>query len=146
MRVPGHGCCSGGAVMKRVIPLLLLVAIAGVYVWYQRYLSGRPFEWAGTVEARSISVGSRTGGRVAKVLVQEGDRVAPGQVLLELEHGDLDAQHAGAAAQLAQAMATLDKLKAGARPEEIAQAQARTAQATAQLQETRKGSRVEEIA
>ncbi|MBL9018309.1 MAG: HlyD family efflux transporter periplasmic adaptor subunit [Myxococcales bacterium] len=132
--------------MKRLVPLLLLAAIAGAYVAYQRYLAGRPFEWAGTVEARAIAVGSRTGGRVAKVLVQEGERVKPGQVLVELEHGDLDAQRAGAAAQLAQAEAALDKLKAGARPEEIAQAQARTAQATAVLQETRKGSRAEEIA
>src|SRR4051812_15284496 len=132
--------------MKRLIPLLLLAAIAGTYLWYQRYLRGRPFEWAGTVEAKSISVGSRTGGRVAKVLVQEGDRVKPGQVLVELEHGDLDAQRAGAAAQLAQATAALDKLKAGARPEEIAQAQARAAQANAVQQETRHGSRPEEIA
>ncbi len=132
--------------MKRLVPLVLLVLIAGGYFAYKRYLSHRPFAWAGTVEARSISVGSRTGGRVARVLVQEGDRVKPGQVLIELEHGDLDAQRAGAEAQLAQMAATLDKLKAGARPEEIAQAQARTAQATAVLQETRHGSRVEEVA
>lgn len=132
--------------MKRVIPLVLLVAIIGAYVLYRHYLSRRPFEWAGTVEARAISVGSRTGGRVAKVLVQEGDQVKAGQVLVELEHGDLDAQRAGAAASLAQATANLDKLKAGARPEEIAQANARAAQASAVLQETRTGSRIEEVA
>ena len=132
--------------MKRLVPLLLLAAIAGAYVAYQRYLAGRPFEWAGTVEARTTTVGSRAGGRVAKVVVQEGDQVKPGQVLIELEHGDLDAQRAGAAAQLAQTEAALDKLKAGARPEEIAQAQARAAQANAVMAETRKGSRAEEVA
>lgn len=132
--------------MKRALPLVLLLGIVGAYIAYRRYLAGQPFAWAGTVEARAISVGSRTGGRVAKVLVQEGDRVTAGQVLVELEHGDLDAQRAGAAASLAQAQASLDKLEAGARPEEIAQAQARAAQATAVLQETRRGSRVEEIA
>ena len=132
--------------MKRVIPLVLLLGIVGAYIAYKRYLSGQPFQWAGTIEARAISVGSRTGGRVAKVLVQEGDQVKAGQVLVELEHGDLDAQRAGAAAALAQATATLDKLKAGARPEEIAGAQARAAQASAMLQETRHGSRVEEVA
>lgn len=132
--------------MKRFIPLVLLVGIASAYLAYKRYLAHQPFEWAGTVEARAISVGSRTGGRVAKVLVQEGDRVTAGQVLVELEHGDLDAQRAGAAAALAQAQAQLDKLQAGARPEEIAQAQARAAQANAVLLETRRGSRVEEIA
>ena len=132
--------------MKRLVPLVLLLAIAGAYVGYKRYLSKQPFEWAGTVEVRSISVGSRTGGRVAKILVQEGDPVKAGQVLIDLEHGDLDAQHAIAAAQLAQMTAALDKLKAGARPEEIAQANARAAQATAVLSETRHGSRVEEVA
>jgi multidrug resistance efflux pump len=132
--------------MKRLVPLILLVAIAGAYIAYQHYLASRPFEWAGTVESRTISVGSRTGGRVAKVLVQEGDQVKAGQVLVELEHGDLDAQRAGANAVLAQATASLDKLKAGARPEEIEQANARAAQASAQLQETRRGSRAEEVA
>lgn len=132
--------------MKRLVPLLLLLAIASGYIAYRRYQSHRPFEWAGTVEARAINVGSRVGGRVARVLVDEGAQVKPGQVLVELEHGDFDAQRAAAAATLAQAQATLDKLKAGARPEEIAQAKARAAQASAALAETRSGSRREEIA
>lgn len=132
--------------MKRLVPLFLLLAIAGAYIGYRKYQARRPFEWAGTVEARAINVGSRAGGRVAKVLVDEGAQVKPGQVLVELEHGDFDAQRAGAAASLAQAEATLDKLKSGARPEEIAQAQARAAQASAALAETRSGSRREEVA
>src|SRR3954469_16145937 len=127
--------------MKRLVPLVLLLAIAGAYVAYKRYLSHRPFEWAGTVEAKSIAVGSRTGGRVAHVLVQEGDHVKAGQVLVELERGDLDAQRAMAEAQLAQVAAAYDKLKAGARPEEIAQVQARAAQATAALSESKNGAR-----
>lgn len=134
------------AAMKRLVPVFLLLAIAGAYIGYRKYQARRPFEWAGTVEARAINVGSRAGGRVAKVLVDEGAQVKPGQVLVELEHGDFDAQRAGAAAALAQAEATLDKLKAGARPEEIAQAQARAAQASAALAETRSGSRREEVA
>jgi len=132
--------------MKRLVPLVLLVAIAGGYLAYRRYLSHRPFEWAGTVEARAITVGSRSGGRVAKVLVQEGDRVAAGQVLVELERGDLDAQRAIAVAQLEQAQAALDKLQQGARPEEIAQAKARADQASAALLEALHGSRAEEVA
>jgi multidrug resistance efflux pump len=132
--------------MKRVIPLLLLVAIGGVYLIYKHYLSLRPFEWAGTVEARTATVGSRTGGRVKAVLVKEGDHVAANAPLVELETGDLDAQLAVARAQLEQMQAALDKLEKGARPEEVAQAMARAAQATAALAETRHGSRVEEVA
>ncbi|HEY0251176.1 MAG TPA: HlyD family efflux transporter periplasmic adaptor subunit, partial [Kofleriaceae bacterium] len=60
--------------------------------------------------------------------------------------GDLTAQRAMADAQLAQAQAAYEKLKKGARPEEIAQSNARAAQATAALAETRHGSRAEEVA
>ncbi|MBV8762120.1 MAG: HlyD family efflux transporter periplasmic adaptor subunit [Deltaproteobacteria bacterium] len=132
--------------MRRFLPLILLAAIAAAYFGYRRYLSSRPFEWAGTIEARTVTVGSRTGGRVKQVLAKEGDLVQAGQPLLVLEPGDLEAQRAIAQAQLEQARAMLDKLQKGARPEEIAQAKARADQAAAALAETRHGSRVEEIA
>lgn len=132
--------------MRRFIPLILLVAIGAAYFAYKRYLAARPFEWAGTVEARAVTVASRTGGRVKQVLATEGDRVQPNQPLVLLEPGDLDAQRTIAQAQLEQAKAALDKLEKGARPEEIAQAKARAAQANAALAETQHGSRREEIA
>ena len=132
--------------MKRFLPLILLVLIAGAYFGYKRYLSSRPFEWAGTVEARVVTVGSRAGGRIQTVLVKEGDRVVAGQPLLVLEPGDLTAQRAMAQAQLDQALATLDKLKKGARPEEIEQAKARATAARAAEAETKRGSRREDIA
>ncbi|HEY5948345.1 MAG TPA: HlyD family efflux transporter periplasmic adaptor subunit [Kofleriaceae bacterium] len=122
------------------------MAIGGAYYAYRRYLAHRPFEWAGTVEARAVTVASRTGGRVKQVLVREGDRVQPNQPLIILEPGDLEAQRAIAQAQLEQMKAALDKLEKGARPEEIAQAKARAAGANAALAETRHGSRGEEIA
>ena len=132
--------------MKRLLPLIVLVVIAATYFGYKRYLAHKPYEWAGTVEARTVTVGSRTGGRIAKIRVQEGDHVTAGQPLIELEPGDLTAQRAMADAQLQQMQAAYDKLKKGARPEEIAQANARSAQANAALAETRHGSRAEEIA
>jgi HlyD family secretion protein len=132
--------------MKRFLPLIVLAVIAVTYFAYKRYLNGKPFEWAGTVEARDVTVGSRTGGRIAKISVQEGDHVNAGQVLIQLEPGDLTAQRGIADAQLQQMQAAYEKLKKGARPEEIAQANARAAQANASLAETRHGSRVEDIA
>jgi len=134
------------APVKRALPLLLLVAIAATYFVYQRVLLRRPFAWSGTVEARDVTVGSRTGGRVQQVLVHEGDRVADKAVLVVLEHGDLDAQREIAAAELEQAQAALEKLQKGARPEEIEQAKARAAEASAAFAETRHGSRSEDIA
>jgi multidrug resistance efflux pump len=132
--------------MRRFIPLVLLAAIAVAYFAYERHLAHQPFEWAGTVEARTVTVASRTGGRVKQVLVREGDRVQPNQPLVVLETGDLEAQRTIAQGQLEQAKAALDKLEKGARPEEIAQARARAAQASAALAETEHGPRSEEIA
>ncbi|MEO8703430.1 MAG: HlyD family efflux transporter periplasmic adaptor subunit [Kofleriaceae bacterium] len=132
--------------MKRAIPLVMLLVIGGVYFAYKRWLAHRPFEWAGTVEVRAVTVGSRTGGRVKQVLVREGDRVTANAPLVILEPGDLDAQRAIAQALLEQAQAALDKLTKGARPEEILQAKARADQAQAAFAESRRGSRVEEIA
>jgi multidrug resistance efflux pump len=132
--------------VRRFLPLILLAAIAGVYVGYRIYLSRQPFRWDGTVEARSITVGSRVGGRIAKILVAEGAAVGSGQELVELEPGDLPAQRLYAKAELDQASAALAKLVAGSRPEEIAAAKARSAQAEAALAEARHGSRAEDVA
>jgi multidrug resistance efflux pump len=130
----------------RFIPLVLVLAGLGWYAYHRYQLAHAPYEWSGTVEARTIQLGSKAGGRVAKILVKEGDRVIAGQTLLELEPGDWPAQLAQAEGQLAQAEATLDKLKAGSRPEEIEQAKARAQTAQAALQEAVTGSRPEEIA
>ncbi|TMQ11931.1 MAG: biotin/lipoyl-binding protein [Deltaproteobacteria bacterium] len=130
---------------RLILPVLVLAALAW-YGWYRWRLAHAPYEWSGTVEAHTVALGSRAGGRVQKVLVKEGDRVKPGDVLVTLEPGDWPAQLQQAQAQLAMMQATLDKLKAGARPEEIAAAKARAQTAQAALQETTAGARPEEIA
>jgi HlyD family secretion protein len=128
-----------------VVPVLL---VAGVlwYGWHRWRLAHAPFQWSGTVETRTISLGSRAGGRVHQVMVKEGDRVARGDAVVVLEPGDWPSQLQQAEAQRAIAEATLDKLKAGARPEEIAAAKARADSAQAMLQETTAGARSEEVA
>jgi HlyD family secretion protein len=130
----------------RFVVALIVVAVAGWYGWHRWQLAHAPYEWSGTVEARTISLGSRAGGRVQQVLVKEGDRVTLGAPIVVLEAGDWPAQLQQAEAQLAMMQATLDKLQAGARPEEIAAAKARTQTAQAQLQETTSGARSEQIA
>lgn len=126
--------------------LLLVVLGVGAYVGWQAWLRSRPYEWSGTVEARTISVGSRIGGRVKAVRAKEGERVAEGQALVELEPGDLPAQRMMAKAQLDEAQANLERLQHGSRPEEVAQAKARAETASAAFQETRAGARAEQIA
>jgi multidrug resistance efflux pump len=126
--------------------LVVALLVLGVLIGYRVWLARRPFEWSGTVEARAISVGSRTGGRVKEVLVHEGDRVEARQPLVVLETGDLEAQRLVAQAQLDQAEAALEKLQRGARPEEIEEARARAATAAASLSEAEHGARAEQIA
>jgi len=109
-------------------------------------MARQPYEWSGTVEARTIQVGSRTGGRIKEVLVHEGDHVQPGQALIVLEPGDLEAQRLMAQAALDQAKANLDKMEAGARPEEIEAARARASTASALAEQTKTGPRSEQIA
>ncbi len=130
---------------RRFAPLLVLAAALAAYVGFRFYQSTRPYEWSGTVEARTISVGSRTGGRVKNVVVHEGDRVAAGQELLTLEPGDLESQRLQAQAQLEQAQANLEKLESGSRPEEIEQARAKAQTAAAAFEEAKHGARSEEI-
>src|ERR1700727_1810857 len=99
--------------------LLIVAALLGLtYGGYRIYLERKPYEWSGTVEARTISVGSRAGGRIKEVLVREGDRVVAGQPLITLEPGEFPAQLIQAQAQVVEWQANLEKLQKGARPEE----------------------------
>lgn len=126
-----------------IIALLAVAALAGL-VFYSQW---RPVDdrISGIVEADEIRVGSRVGGRVQAVHVEEGDRVAPGDVLLQLEPFDLQAQLANAEAELAARQAEFAKYKAGLRPEEVSQAKARSQQLQAKLDQLIAGPRPQEI-
>jgi multidrug resistance efflux pump len=67
-------------------------------------------------------------------------------VLIELEPFDLDEQMAEAKGKLAQAQAELDRVKTGARKEEIGGAEAKLGQLKANLDKARAGPRPQEIA
>ena len=103
-------------------------------------------EASGTIETRNIGVGSKTGGRIERVLVTEGESVSAGQVLLTLDPAESDAATAQAAARVARAKAQYDKYTNGYRSEEIAEARAIADQANAALAEAKSGYRPEEIA
>ena len=96
---------------KLGVALLLLAATGGALTWaYVRTRGGGPLEWGGFVEAHTIRVGSRAGGRVQRVLVSEGESVSAGQTLLVLEPGDLEAQRIQAYGQKRQAEAAFERL------------------------------------
>lgn len=82
----------------------------------------------GRLEATEIEIASKYAGRVADVLVREGDRVTAGQVLAHMDARDLDAQLAEAKANVASAVSA----KATARAS-VVQAQGALRAADAQL-------------
>ena len=102
--------------------------------------------YSGTIETREIRVGSKIGGRVEAVMVDEGEEVKGGQVLVRFDSAELEAQLLQAEARVSQQKARLEKLERGSRPEEVAQARAVTEIARANLEAIRTWPRPEEVA
>lgn len=85
------------------------------------------------VPIQTVNLNPKTSGRLADLRVEQGDRVAKGQLVARMETKDLEAERNQALANLAQAQANLSLLKAGSRPEAIGQAQATVEQAQAEV-------------
>jgi len=79
---------------------------------------------SGVIQATEISISTEIGGRVAMLHVREGDEVAVGDLLVELDTALLEAQIAQAEAAIRMAEAGLKLLQAGVPSHEIAKAEA----------------------
>jgi RND family efflux transporter MFP subunit len=110
------------------------------------------FSADGIVKGKSVEIAPRAAGRVAAILVAEGESVRRGQALIRLDADDLraalreaEAAERGARAVLSQAQTalTLTRQQVTAR---VAQARAQLAAAEAQLQQVVAGARPEQIA
>jgi HlyD family secretion protein len=88
---------------------------------------------SGYVEATEVHVAPEVGGRLIERKVNEGDRVAAGDVIARLDTSDVSLALARAAAERQAADAQLRLLLAGARAEDIRQADAQRAAAEADL-------------
>ena len=133
--------------MKKTIAIIVAVLAAGsigiAFAWKGRGTDS--LVASGTLEARNISVGSKVGGRISRVLVHEGDRVEQNQVLVIFESVELEGQLLQAKGRVEAARANLQKMLRGSRPEEIAEARAASdgfreaelAQARADLERSR---------
>lgn len=97
---------------------LLLSALALLVAAACRRTEPTTLELAGTLEARTVEVGSLLGGRVAAVRIDEGAEVAAGQVLVELEATLLAPQIERQRAVLAAAREQLALAEQGPRREE----------------------------
>jgi HlyD family secretion protein len=122
--------------LRRLLPLLLLLAAAaagGSYWWLHRQ-PGLPPGIAvgnGRLEADEIDIATKFAGRVARLLVDEGDRVTPGQVVAVMDTRDLEATLKRDQALVEQAQRSLEEARAVQ-----AQAQAQLTFAQQQLDRT----------
>jgi membrane fusion protein PltH len=124
---------------KRIIPVAILaLAVAGLGWWLtHRHAASAQIVLYGNVDLREVDLAFNDSQRIAKVLVQEGDRVRKGQVLALLDTGRLAPQLQRAEA-LAQAQAAVvRRLRNGSRPQEVAQARANLALAQADARQAR---------
>jgi HlyD family secretion protein len=86
-----------------VVPLVALAAAGGVTAWFFLSKPALPAGFAagnGRLEANQIFVSSKYPGRIAEVLVNEGDTVEPGQVIARMDTSALEAQLREAEAQI----------------------------------------------
>jgi HlyD family secretion protein len=121
-----------------------LLVLAGVLVYYFTHRTV-PLIYSGTVETREIQVGSKVGGRVIEVAVEEGQTVKAGASLVRFEVDELKSQRVQAQAEVMQAQADLSRLEHGYRPEEIAQAEATAREQRAMYDAAKSGPRVQEL-
>jgi HlyD family secretion protein len=119
---------------KGAAGLLLLIALSVAAAWGGRHLGGgasKPVAVTGTIEATQVDVSVKITGRILARLVNEGDRVTRGQVLVRLDDSELAADVKRLEAALRSAQATLRDLEKGARPQEIEDARAAVSSAEA---------------
>jgi len=133
---------------KRIIPVLLILALAALAWWYFRgpgaVAQSGELTASGTIEATQVTISPEFGGKVADISVQEGQEVQSGQELVRIEDKLLQAQLDQAKVALAVAQANYDLVAAGPTPEqrqlavaaaelEVTQAQQAVAAANKQL-------------
>lgn len=137
-----HAENGGRHALRRLAGALLAAFLVGVGafiawgIWRAAFPPKPPLQ--GQMEARSISVASKVPGRVARILVREGDFVRAGQVVAELSLPELEARLEGAQAQAKGAEARQSLVDAGARGQEKEAARAEWERAAAEAALARK--------
>lgn len=102
---------------RRWILVVIALAIAGFFgfQWWKGQQSAVPAGIAygnGRIEAKLVDASAKEPLRVKEVLVEEGDLVKPGQVLVRLDANTLESQHAEAKAEVSAAQERVAEARA----------------------------------
>lgn len=154
-----------------LIPIVVITGLAVGGWWLDSQRQEERSRVSGTFESRPSMIASRTSGRVARILAEEGQDVKEGDVIVLLDAAPNVMEAEALASQYRQAEARLQEVQNGPRveeirrqeaavreleaqflrmangplPEEIRTAENRLALARAQLQKARSGARPQEI-
>ncbi|OGQ78088.1 MAG: hypothetical protein A3F90_05175 [Deltaproteobacteria bacterium RIFCSPLOWO2_12_FULL_60_19] len=99
------------------------LAVGGYALW-NRVTDPAEIALSGIIEADDVHVGSKVGGRVLRVVADEGQKVKAGDLLVVLEADEAKASLAEAQGVLKEAQAKLAELVTGYRKQEVDQAKA----------------------
>jgi len=116
----------------RRLSLAILLAVAGLAA-----CSKQPPQALGTLEYDRITLPAPAAERIVAIQVREGEQVAAGQPLLQLDPAHTRSELAAAQAQVRQQHEVLAELETGPRVEDIDRARANLAAAQAQAREAR---------
>jgi HlyD family secretion protein len=131
---------------KRIIFAIVAIALLAALLTYYFTHRSTPLAYSGTIETREINIGSKIGGRVTNVFVEEGQQIPANAPLVTFEADQYQAQRDQAQASVLQAEADVNRLQQGNRPQEIAQADATLHENKALLDEALNGPRPQDIA
>jgi HlyD family secretion protein len=112
--------------LKKIIPAAILTAIGVMGGWWlfqmEEHESASEITLYGNIDIRNVDLAFIESERISEVLVEEGDRVDPGRILARQQTKRLEAQIEEAQARIDAQQQVVNRLKAGTRPQEIAQA------------------------
>src|SRR5262245_5602604 len=100
--------------MKKVIRILLLLAVAGGGYWYWQNRSKQPADrisLSGNLELTQVDLSFKIPGRITQLNVREGDWVKKGQVIATLDSQQLSEQRSRDRASVAAAQSQKQQLQ-----------------------------------
>ncbi|MDF2565999.1 MAG: secretion protein HlyD family protein [Massilibacillus sp.] len=117
------------------ILLGLLAALGG---WWWLKSSGTVSTDDASVKSNMVGISAKVSGQIDDIEVKEGDTVEVGQVIAKIDNRAFEIQVEQAQANLAAAKAKYDSLKAGNRPQQLAQSEASVEQALVNMENVHK--------
>ena len=118
---------KSAGIKKAILVLLVLLILGAIaYGLYKSNQHNAPevITLQGQMQMQQTSIAAKVPGRIAQIMVTEGDAVTVGQQLIEMDSPEINAKINQARAGKQMAQSQLDKAENGARPQEIAQAKA----------------------